>query len=69
MTSLVRSSVGPQSNQKTSNQSLFWFFHHTGHGKNPKKKIIIINNLNEYLEKKIIIKPLPMPKPNANRKA
>ena len=29
MISPVRPSVGPWSNQKTDNQSIFWFFHHT----------------------------------------
>ena len=42
MTSPVRPSVGPRSNQKTGNQSLFRFFHCTGfknqYGKGTKKE-------------------------------
>ena len=55
MMSPIRPSVGSRSDQKTVASPFS--------GSYKKKK-----NLNENLEKKIIIKPLTRPKPNANRK-
>ena len=55
MMSPIWPSVGSQSDQKTVASPFSGSY---------KKK-----NLNENLEKKIIIKPLTRPKPNANKKA
>ena len=55
MMSPIRPSVGSRSDQKTVASPFTGSY---------KKK-----NLNKNLEKKIIIKPLTRPKPNANKKA
>ena len=55
----MTSPVRPRSDQKTSNQSFFRFFHRIG---------LFMEKKNERKSgKKIIIKPIT--KPNANRKA